>query len=96
MGCLLVAFALILPRAAIVLIFLFTRWFEMVFSSWIWPVLGFIFLPYTTLAYTAASLNTGGNLTLGWLILIIIAVVVDVGHWGGGYRVRRRSSVLGD
>lgn len=89
MGCFIVLFALLLPRAAMVLIFLFTTWFQQVFATWLLPILGFIFLPYTTLAYTAAVLNTGGSITLGWGILIIIAVIADVGHWGGGYRWRR-------
>jgi hypothetical protein len=90
MGCLLAIVGLLLPRVAIVLVFLFTRWLQSAFATWIWPVLGFIFLPYTTLAYTAGAVNTGGNLTAGWIILIVVAVIADVANWGGGYRVRRR------
>ncbi len=90
MGCLLIALALLLPRVAIVLLFLFTRLFDGVFTTWLWPLLGFIFLPYTLLAYTAAVVNTGGAITPGWLVLIVIAIVVDVGHWERGYRFRRR------
>jgi hypothetical protein len=42
------------------------------------------------LAYMAAVLNTGaGAITPGWLVLIIIAVVADLSHWGGGYRFHR-------
>lgn len=92
MGCLLILVGLLLPRAAIVLIWLFTDWLHAVFDVWLWPLLGFIFLPYTTLAYVAAMLNTGGTITLGWLILIIVAVLADVAHWGGGYRTRRRAA----
>ncbi len=94
MGCVLVLLALILPRAALVLIFLFTGWFEVAFATWLWPVLGFIFLPYTTLAYTAAVVNTGGHVTVGWLLLIIVAVLADAGHWGGGYRTHRRRVII--
>jgi len=90
MGCLLALLALLLPRVAIVVIFLFTRWLHVAFASWIWPLLGFIFLPYTTLAYTAAVLNTAGGITPGWLALIIVAVLADLAHWGGGYRSHRR------
>ncbi|HET6427464.1 MAG TPA: hypothetical protein VFJ30_03570 [Phycisphaerae bacterium] len=93
MGCLVILLALLLPRVAMVLILLFTRWFQAAFTTWIWPVLGFIFMPYTTLAYMAAVLNTTGGITLGWMILIAIAVIVDIGHWGGGYRARRRRAV---
>lgn len=94
MGCLLVFLALLLPRVAIVVIFLFTRWLHAAFATWLWPVLGFVFLPYATLAYTAAVVNTGGRITLGWLLLIILAVLVDIAHWGGGYRARRKKVVI--
>lgn len=94
MGCLLILLALLVPRIAMVLIFLFTPWFEMVFSTWLWPILGLIFLPYTTLAYMLAVLNTGGVLTPGWLILIVVAAAVDIAHWGGGVRGRRRVIVV--
>ena len=90
MPCLLVVIALMVPRVTMVVIFLLTQWFQAAFSDWVWPVLGFVFMPYTTLAYMAAVLNTSGPLTPGWVVLIIIAVVVDMGHWGGGYRWRGR------
>ena len=91
MGCILVVLALLVPRVVMVAIFLLTSWFGKAFETWVWPVLGFLFMPYTTLAYMAAVLNTGpGAITPGWLVLIVIAVLADVGHWGGGYRYRRR------
>lgn len=90
MGCIVAIIALLLPRVAIVLVFLFTRWFESVFTSLLWPLLGFIFLPYTTLAYTAGMIYSGSDLTVGWMILIAIAVVADLAHWSGGLRYRRR------
>jgi hypothetical protein len=93
MGCLVFLLALLLPRVAMVLIFLFTQWFSAVFETWLLPLLGFIFLPYTTLAYMGAMLNAG-EVTLGWLILIILAVLADVAHWGGGYRTHRRRVVV--
>lgn len=94
MGCLFVILALMVPRVAMLLMFFLTRWFEIVFTNWLWPVLGFVFLPYTTLAYMAAILNTGGTLTPGWLVLIIVAIMADMAHWGGGYRTHRRRVVV--
>jgi len=88
MGCLLIVLAVVVPRVTMIFIFLLTGWFGTAFKSWVWPVLGFIFMPYTTLAYTAAVLNTGGSISPGWLVVIILAVLADIGHWGGGYRVR--------
>ncbi|HOD81980.1 MAG: hypothetical protein BWX88_04803 [Planctomycetes bacterium ADurb.Bin126] len=89
MPCLLVILSLLLPRLALVLIFLFTTWFHAVFAGWVLPLLGFIFLPYTTLAYMGATLKAGAVSPL-WLVLIILAVLVDIAHWGGGYSQRRR------
>lgn len=94
MPCLLLVIALLLPRVAMVLIFFFqVRWYEAVFQGWILPVLGFVFLPYTTLAYMAAVLNAGA-VTTGWLVVIILALLADLAHWGGGYRSRRRDVVV--
>jgi hypothetical protein len=90
MGCFVVLLAVMLPRVTLVMIFLFTSWLGTVFSSCVWPVLGFLFVPYTTLAYIAAVLNSGGHITPGWIILIIFAFLVDVGHTGGGYQWHRR------
>jgi hypothetical protein len=94
MGCLLVVLALLLPRVVMVFIWLLTNWFQAVFKTLLWPILGFLFMPYTTLAYVAAMLNTGGNIAGGWLVLIIVAAVVDVGHWGHAGRYHRRRRVV--
>ena len=59
------------------------------FGGWLLPLLGFIFLPYATLAYAGAIL-LAGSVTPLWLVLIILAVLVDIAHWGGGYKRRRR------
>ena len=89
MCCLIAVIALTLPRGAMVFIWLFTNGFDRAFHTTLWPLLGFFFMPYTTLAYMAAMLN-GGQITGGWLALIIVAAIVDAGHWGGGRRAYRR------
>jgi hypothetical protein len=88
MGCLVVALAMMMPRVTMIFIYLLTGWFGTVFKSWGWPVAGFIFMPYTTLAYMAATLNSEGSIGMGWLVLIIFAVLVDMGHWGGSWKFR--------
>ena len=90
MGCLYVVVALAVPRVLMVFAFLLTNWFERAFQTCMWPFLGFLFLPYTTLAYMAAMLNNHHTLSGGWLALLIVAVVIDAGHWGGGATYRRR------
>ncbi len=90
MGCCLFIVALIAPRLAMVIILLLTDWFGVAFDGVLWPLLGFLFMPYTTLAYMAAVVNAGA-VQGGWLVLLVVAVVVDVGHWGGGgYHARAR------
>jgi hypothetical protein len=50
------------------------------FSSWIWPLLGLIFLPWTTLMY---MLVFGGGVTGFEWILIGLSVVADIASYGG-------------
>jgi len=91
MGCILAVIALALPRVLMFIAFLVTNWFDRAFETRLWPILGFVFMPYATLAYMAAMLNNNHTLTGGWLALFIVAIIVDVGHWGGsGHTFRRR------
>ena len=94
MGCLLTLIALALPRGLMVFIWLLTDWFGRAFKAPLWPLLGFFFMPYTTLAYIAAMLHGPGVVKGGWLVLVIVAVLVDLGHLGGGGRTIRRRRVL--
>ena len=59
---------------------------------WIWPLLGFIFLPWTTLAYL--FLFPDGIVGAEWIVLGV-ALLVDLAGHGGSYRHRNRFSVLG-
>ena len=89
MGCLIVLLALLTPRFVIVLLWLFTNYLTRAFDSWLWPTLGFLFLPATTLAYAFAENRYGGVKDLG-LVLVIVGLVVDLGLYGGGAKGRRR------
>jgi hypothetical protein len=94
MGCILLVLAVLLPRVALVVIFLLTNWFSQVFHTIIWPLLGFIFMPYTTLAYMGGLLS--GGVQGIWALVLLIAVVVDLAHlFGGGrhYHVRHRGHI---
>jgi hypothetical protein len=51
------------------------------FDSIIWPILGLIFLPWTTLMWVI--IVPGGILWWEWIFLIL-AVIIDVGAYGGG------------
>lgn len=92
MPCLIVI-GLFLPRVALALIWLLTNWFAAAYETWLWPILGFFFMPYTTLAYMGAMLNNNKMVNGLWLVVVVIAVLADLGFIGGGrhyYWVRRR------
>jgi len=90
MPCLLALLAVFFPRVVIVLLFLVSDWLESGFASvhWLWPVLGFFLLPFTTLAY-ALAINQQGELDGLYIILMVIAVLMDIGTWSGGPMSRR-------
>ena len=93
MPCFLGCLALAFPRVAVFLVWLFSGgYFTKAFGSALLPLLGFLFLPLTTLAYAYAhnSLAHGGSLTsLGWL-LTLIALLIDLGLVGGGHSQYKR------
>jgi hypothetical protein len=90
MGCIVALIALLMPRLVMFFIWLMTDWFSRAYDTIIWPFLGFLFMPYTTLAYMAAMLNNNHQVSGGWLVLLIVAVVVDIGNWGGSHHSARR------
>ena len=82
-GCIAVAF----PRLACFLVWFFGGgYFTRAFGSWILPLLGFLFLPLTTLAF-AFGMNTLGEPgemePLGWL-LVVVGLAGDLGLLRGG------------
>ena len=89
MPCMVVVVALLVPRVAMFFIWVLTTWFPRSFETWYWPLLGFFFLPYTTLAYMAAMLNNAHGVTGWWLVLLVAALIVDLGHADMGRRRRR-------
>lgn len=81
MGCIITVIGAIVPRVLVLVGWNNdpTGWAS-AFGSPVWPVLGFLFLPWTT--FTWALFQSGGfeGLELLWLGL---AVVADLGTWGG-------------
>lgn len=89
MPCLVLILFLAFPRIALVLLFLFSNYLQTAYHGFLVPLLGFLFLPLTTLAY-AWMANTGRPTTGINLIILIVAVVIDLGGLGGGAYQRRR------
>jgi hypothetical protein len=78
MPLLLALLALLAPRIAIVVVWISSAWFDGLFTSSLWPVLGFIFLPTSLLWYTVV-LHWFGGVWSPWAIVgLIIAFIIDV------------------
>ena len=87
MPCLLLVLILLFPRVAILLLYLFTNFFTGVFNSILWPLVGFLLLPLTLLAYTYFA-NTHHPTDAVVLIVMFLAVILDLGLLGHGARRR--------
>jgi hypothetical protein len=89
MPCFLALLALLFPRIAIILLYLFTNFFRGVYDSLLLPLLGFIFLPFTLLAYTTlVNMHQPHDTT--FLVVLFVAVIIDLGLVGGGHKLRSR------
>ena len=85
-GCL----ALSAPRFAIVLVVLFSDYIGRAYQSAFWPFIGFLFMPLTTLAY-AWAINSHESVAGVYLVVVVIAVLIDLGIVGGSAAQRKRA-----
>jgi hypothetical protein len=83
MPCCLIIAVLAFPRIVLVCMFLFSHYLERAYHGLILPIIGFIFLPLTTITY-AWLMNTHRPIEGVNLLILIVAVVVDAGGIGGG------------
>ncbi|MGZ8584238.1 MAG: hypothetical protein ACXWXP_02045 [Actinomycetota bacterium] len=89
MGCLLVLLALVTPRFVLAVLWLFSDYLNQAFTSGWWGLLGFFFLPTTSIAYAIAQNEftaRGGGLEAAGIIVVVIGVAVDLGLLGGSGR----------
>lgn len=86
MPCILAVFALFLPRVVIVLVWFFSDWFDAVFDTLLWPVLGFIFLPTTLLWYSVVVHVYDGQWSILPVVGIVIALLIDLSPAAGRNR----------
>lgn len=80
MSCLLVLVAISVPRMFLFFIFLLTDWLGYAYETIVWPVLGFLFMPYLTLAYMVTILQSG-QIQGWWIALIVVAAFFDIASW---------------
>ena len=88
MGCLLLIIFLAFPRIALAVLFFTSNYLQRAYHNLLIPLIGFMFLPLTTLAY-AWMTNTNQVIAGLNLIILIICVVIDLGGLGGGEYHRR-------
>ena len=91
MPCFLLLLILLSPRVALVLMWIFSTYLQRAFhGGLLLPLLGFIFLPLTTIVY-AWEINSHMPMAGVNLLWLLIAVIVDLGGLGGGaHRQSRR------
>ena len=78
MCCLALSAAFLGPRFAFALLWIFdTSRIDAAFSSWVWPLLGLLFFPWTILLYTLAWGPVNGVHGAGW-IAVAVGVFLDV------------------
>jgi hypothetical protein len=88
MPCLVAVLALMAPRLVVAILYFFTTWFQGVFDTVLWPILGFIFLPTTLLWFSAVHHWFGGEWTLWPVVGIVISLLIDLSPAGGRKKAR--------
>jgi hypothetical protein len=85
-GCL----ALAAPRFAILLVVIFSGYIGRAYETVLWPFIGFLVMPLTTLTY-AWAINSRGSVAGVHLVVVVIAVLIDMGIVGGSASQRKRA-----
>jgi len=88
MCCVLVLLAFLGPRLVLFLLWLLTNYLSRAFDAFLLPFLGFLFLPWTTIAWAIAQNEFGGVSGVG-LLIVVLGLLADIGVLGGGARGRR-------
>jgi hypothetical protein len=88
MGCLLALMSAFAPRLVFLIIWIARpAYVDAVFDTFIFPLLGLIFLPFTTLIYVLLDAPPAGIAGFDWL-WIVLAVLLDLTHYGSAYAAR--------
>ncbi len=82
-GCIASILGAGIPRLALLFLWILTPRLGNVFDTFIWPLLGFLFMPLTTIVYVLAY-KPGHGLGFWGLIVVILALLVDLGSYAAG------------
>jgi hypothetical protein len=87
-GCLLSFFIVFAPRVMLILAWLFSARWDMVWNGWFLPLLGIIVAPYTTIMYMLVWSPAG---IAGWdWMWVFLGVLLDLMKWGQVAQNRNR------
>ncbi|WP_329114558.1 hypothetical protein [Streptomyces sp. NBC_01465] len=75
------------PRLALLFLWLFTNLVTRPFDSWIAPLIGLVFLPFTTLMFVLSWSPVSHVSGIGWLF-VVLGLLFDLGDYEGGKRAR--------
>jgi hypothetical protein len=68
------------PRVAFAAWWIFGDKVDAAFDTWIWPLLGLLLLPWTSIAYVLAWGPIDGVSGAGWL-LVVIGIFLDLASY---------------
>lgn len=77
MPCLVILVALISPRLALFFVWILSDWLSKAFDGILLPVLGWLLLPWTTLAYAGLYASSNGVTGIEWFF-VGLAFIFDV------------------
>ena len=92
MGCLFLFIMMLSPRLGIIFLWAFTNYVQRSFDTWIWPALGLVFLPWTTLLYILVAAPAGGITFWGWLF-VALGLLSDISSHVNTYASRNQAQV---
>lgn len=84
MSCLFGCLGFLAPRLVLVVMWM-TGYLSRAYESVLWPLLGLVFLPLTTITY-AWVINSRGEVSGMYTVLVTLAVLADLGVLSGSRR----------
>ena len=82
-GCLVIGISFLSPRLAMVIAWIFTDWVDQAYGTFIIPLLGLIFLPWTALLWTLAY-AIADEVNVLSIFAIVIGLIADISSYAGG------------
>jgi len=80
--CLALLLSAISPRLALAVVWIFTEWVSDAFTTWIVPLIGLIFLPWTTL-FWVLTFQLTGSFGVAVFVAIFFGMILDASTYAG-------------